>query len=86
MSQSYDIASFEKSQDRKILQELVVILVKKIQIEANETMMRMAYNIIESHICYDFPTFISNEVRKNLFKIEKSYFQHSSYLWWLIFH
>lgn len=49
-------------------------------------MMRMAYNIIEAHICYDFPTFISNEVRKNLFKIEKIDFQHSFYLWWLIVH
>jgi len=46
----------------------------------------MEYNIIEEHACYDFPTFISNEVRKNLFNIEKSNFQHLSYLWWLIIH
>jgi len=57
-----------------VLQALVVILGKKTQIEVDEAMMRMAYNIIEAHIYLDFPTFISNEVRKNIFKIEKSYF------------
>lgn len=63
-----------------------MILRKKTQIEADKAMMRMAYNIIKDHVCYDFPTFISNEVRKNLFKMEKSTFWHSSYLWWLIVH
>ena len=46
----------------------------------------MAYNIIQAHFYYDFPTFILNEVSKNLVNIEKSRFQHSSYLWWLIVH
>ena len=49
-------------------------------------MMRMAYNIIEGHACYNFPTFISNEVRKNLFNIEKFNFRYLSYLWWFIIH
>lgn len=84
--QSYDITSFEKSWNRKVLQALIVILGKKTQIEAYEAMMRMAFNIIEAHIFYDFPTFISNEARKNLFKIEKIDFWHSSYFWWLIVH
>jgi len=46
----------------------------------------MDCNIIEAHVCYDFPTFISNEIRRYLFKIEKSDFIHSSYLWWLLVH
>lgn len=56
--QSYDISSFEKYQDRKVLQALMAILGKKTQIEDDEAMMRMAYNIIETHVYYDFPTFI----------------------------
>lgn len=84
--QSYDISSFEKVRDRNMLQALVFILEKKIQIEADKVMMRMAYNIIEAHIYYDFPNFISNEIRRILFKIKKLDFRHSSYLWWLLVH
>lgn len=36
--------------------------------------------------CYDFPTFISNEIEINLFKIGKIDFRHYSFLWWLIIH
>ena len=62
--QSYDITLFEKDRDRKVLQALAIILGKKIQIEVDEAMMRIAFNIIEAHICYNFPTFIPNEMRK----------------------
>lgn len=86
MLQSYDITSFEKDQERKVLQALPVILRKKTQIEADEAMMRMNYNIIKEHVCYDFSIFISNEMRRNIFKIEKSDFWHSSYLWWMLVH
>lgn len=48
--------------------------------------MRMDYKIIEVHIYYDFSTFISNEIRKNMFNIEKFDFCYSSYLWCLIVH
>jgi len=54
-----------------VLQALVFILGKKTQIETDEAMMRMAYNIIKAHLCYEFLAFISNEIRSNLFKIEK---------------
>lgn len=86
IDERYDITSFEKYQDRQVLQVLVVILGKKTQIETNEAMMRMSYNIIEAHTYYDFSTFISNEVRKNLLNIKKSNFYNSSYLCWLIVH
>jgi len=83
---SYQIALFERKIDRKMLQALVMILGKKIQIEVDEAMVLIAYNIIEAHICYDFPTFICNEIKRCLFKITKSNFRHSSYLWWLFTH
>jgi len=72
--------------DRKVLQALVVILAKKTQIKVDEAMVHMDYNIIQDHICYDLSTFISNEIKIFLFKIEKSNFKYSSYLWWLFTH
>lgn len=68
------------------MQALVVILGKKTHIEADEAMVRTTYNIIEAHVYYDFPTFISNEIKRCLYKIEKFDFRHSSYLWWLMVH
>jgi len=56
------------------------------QIEVDEAMVRMAYNIFEGLVCYDFATFFTNEIRNNLFSIDKGYFRHSSYLWSLIIH
>jgi len=69
-----------------VLQTLVVILGKKTQIDADEAMVHMAYNIIKAHICYEFLTFISNEIKRCIFKIKKSNFRNSSYLWWLLAH
>lgn len=46
----------------------------------------MAYSIIEAHVCYDFLDFITNERKRCLFKIKKSNFRHSSYLWLLLAH
>jgi len=86
LMQTYDITSFKKYQDRKVLQALAIIFGKQTQIEANESMIRMAYNIIEAHICLIVHQNILNEERKNIFKIEKLDFWHSSYLWWLIVH
>jgi len=65
---------------------LAIILGHKTQIEVDEAMVRMDYNIIEVLLCYEFTTFLSNEIRNNLFNINKGYFRHSSYMWWLIFH
>jgi len=64
----------------------VVILGKKTQIEVDEAMVHMAYNIIGAHVCYEFLDFISNDIKRYLFKIEKLDFIHSSYLWWLLAH
>jgi len=80
------MALFKRKRDRKVLQALIVILGKKTQIEVDEAMVCMDYNITEIHVCYDFPTFISNEIKRCLFKIEKLNFRHSSYLWWLFTH
>lgn len=57
-----------------------------IQIEVDEPMVKMAHNIIEGLVCYEFASFLSNEIRKNLFNINKGDFIHSSCLWWLIVH
>jgi len=56
------------------------------QIEADESMIRMDYNIDEGLVSYDFLAFLLNEIRNNLFNIDKGDFRHSSYLWWLIIH
>jgi len=46
----------------------------------------MAHNSIEGFVCYDFASFFSNKIKRNLFNIDKGDFRHSSYLWWLIVH
>lgn len=84
--QSYDIALFEKSQDREVLQALAMILGHVTQIEGDEAMVRMTYNMVEGLVCQEFATFLSNEIIKNLFNIKKGDFRHSSHLWWLIVH
>lgn len=53
---------------------LAVILGQKIEIEANEIMVWIAFNILEAHNCYDFPTFLANEIKVNLSKMEKDNF------------
>jgi len=55
-------------------------------IKMDEAMVRMTYNITKAHVCYDFLTFITNEIKRCLFKIEKLDFRHSSYIWWLFAH
>lgn len=79
--QSYDIALFDQSQDRQVLQALVVILDWVTQIESYEAMVRMAFNIIECLGFYKFVTYLSNEISKNIFNIDKGDFRNSSYLW-----
>lgn len=81
---SYDITFFIKSHDREVLQALAIILGQKIKIEANEAMIKMALNILEAHIYYDFFIFLFNEINMNLSKVVKDYFWHASYLWWLV--
>ena len=56
------------------------------QIEADEAMVIMAYNIVEGLVCYEFASFLSNKIRKNLFNINKGDFKNSSYMWCLIIH
>lgn len=47
---SYEIASFTKPKDMKVLQALVMITSQKIQIEIDEAMVIMTFNIIEGHV------------------------------------
>lgn len=65
IQQRYDISLFSQSRDRQALQDLVVILGWVTQIEEDEAMVTMAYNIVEVYIFYEFIYLISNEVRKN---------------------
>lgn len=77
---SYNTTLFIRHQDREVLWVLDVILGQKTQIEADEAMIKMTYNIIKAHTCYDFPTFLANEIKENMEKVNKANFQHSSYL------
>lgn len=55
-----------------------------IKIEVDEAMVRMTYNIIEAHICYEFDTFLAKQIKKTLTNAEQGDFWYSSYLWWLV--
>lgn len=86
LQQSYYISLFTQYRDRQVLQALDIILGRVTQIEVDEAIVRMAQNIVEGYVCYDFFSFLLNEIRKKLLSIDKADFKHTSYLWWLIFH
>lgn len=75
---------FTRAVDREVLKALVVILNLKIEIEVEAGVVRMAYNIIQAHVYYDFVTYLSEEIKINLANINNGDLWHSSYLWWLI--
>lgn len=71
---SYNITLFSKLKDREVFLVFVVVLGLKIEIEANETMVRMTYDITEAHICYDFSTFLVDEIKTNLARVDQGDF------------
>lgn len=40
------------------------------KIEVDKAMLRMAYNIIDAHVCYDFTTFLVDEIKINMEKVD----------------
>lgn len=77
---SYDIVFFNRFEDREVFHVLAIFLGLKTKIEVDEVVVRMAYNIIEAHICYDFALFFGEEIKKTLLNVEQGDFWHSSYL------
>lgn len=77
---NYNKTLFSRSKDKEVLKVLSVILGLKIEIEIDEVVIRMAYNIIKAYICYDFIIFLFEEMKKNLENIEQGDFRYSYYL------
>lgn len=49
---------------------LAIVLGLKNEIEVDEIIVRIAYNIIEAHIYYDFASFVIEEIKKTLVNVE----------------
>lgn len=60
---TYEIANFKIALIRDVIRALVIILKLKIKIEVEVGVVRMAYAITQAHVCYDFMTFLSIEIK-----------------------
>lgn len=60
---TYETSLFTRALNREVLIALAMILGLKTKIEMEASIVRMAYNIIQAHIYYDFVTYLLEEIK-----------------------
>lgn len=63
---TYETTLFIGALEREVIKALVVILRLKIETEMEVGVIKMVYNIIKAYVSYDFTSYLSKEMKRNL--------------------